>query len=261
MFRSPASRLYGVLASVMFACAASLASLPARPADIYDDAVHHRGRSEADRARDRTDHPAELLRLAGIKPGMKVADVLGFGGYYSELASYVVGPEGHVLLLNNAAYDSYSNNSWRTRLMRNRLPNVEHRTVDLEHLDLPSESQDALLLIKVYHEIFWVDGDHVWPTMDPGKVLGELARVLKPGGTLLLVDHSAKPGTGTADAGSLHRIDEAYARHDFESHGFTLIGQSDVLRKPKDPRTLISFKQPMLGNTDRFVMVFRKPGG
>jgi predicted methyltransferase len=82
--------------------------------------------------------------------------------------------------------------------------------------------------------------------------------VVKPGGILLLVDHSAKAGSGSADAGSLHRIDEAYARRDFEKHGFSYVSTSDVLRKPEDPRDQITYKGPMVGKTDRFVMVFRR---
>jgi predicted methyltransferase len=82
--------------------------------------------------------------------------------------------------------------------------------------------------------------------------------VVKPGGILLLVDHSAKPGTGSADAGSLHRIDEAYARRDFEKHGFSYVSKSELLRRPDDPRDQITYKGPMVGKTDRFVMVFRE---
>ena len=85
-----------------------------------------------------------------------------------------------------------------------------------------------------------------------------MARVLKPGGILLLVDHSAKPGTGSADAGPLHRIDEAFARADFEKHGFEFVAASDVLRRPDDARDQLSYKPPALGKTDRFVMVFHK---
>ena len=40
-----------------------------------------------------------------------------------------------------------------------------------------------------------------------------------------------------------------------------LVAQSEVLRKPDDARDQISYKAPMLGTTDRFVYVFRKPGG
>jgi predicted methyltransferase len=227
-------------------------------ADVYDDALAHPGRSDKDLQRDARDHPAQVLRLAGIKPGMKVGDLLGDTGYYTELVSYIVGPQGRVYLLNNVTYDNWSENRWKQRL-EGRLPNAEHRTEDLEHLDLPDHSLDAILLIKVYHDLYWVDEDPAdhWPRYDVDRVLSEVARVLKRGGTLLLVDHSAKPGTGSAAAGPLHRIDEAYARADFEKHGLKPVASSDVLRQPDDARDQISYKGPMLGKTDRFVLVFR----
>jgi predicted methyltransferase len=237
---------------------AALASGNALAADLYSDAVAQPGRSAADLKRDAIDHPAEILRLAGIKPGMRVADFLAGNGYYSEMLSHIVGPKGQVLLLNNEAYEKWSGKRWQGRLENGRLPNVEHRTIDAEHLDLPDHSLDAVLLIKVYHDLYWVDKEHEWPKMDPNTVLNEIARVLKPGGTLLLVDHSAKPGTGSADAGTLHRIDEAYARADFEKHGFSFVTRSDVLRRPDDPRDALTYEGPMVGKTDRFAMVFRK---
>ena len=237
----------------------ALAGANARASDVYDAAVGHAGRSSDDLKRDSLDHPADVLRLAGIKPGMQVADFLAGDGYYSELLSYLVGPKGHVYLLNNTAYDTWSEGHWRERI-EGRLPNVEHRTIDAEHLDLAAHSLDAILLIKVYHDLYWVDEDPKdnWPKYDVSRVLNEIDRVVKPGGILLLVDHSAKSGTGSADAGSLHRIDEAYARGDFEKHGFTYVSTSAVLRKPEDPRDQITYKGPMVGKTDRFVMVFRR---
>ena len=237
-----------------------LALAQARAGDPYDAAVQHTGRSSDDLKRDSLDHPAEVLRLAGIKPGMQVADYLAADGYYSELLSYIVGPRGHVLLINNAAYDEWSENHWQDRLANGRLPNVEHRTVEVGHLGIPDHSLDAILLIKVYHDLYWVANEGPWPKVDPNAALNEMARVMKPGGVLLLVDHSAKPGTGSADAGSLHRIDQEYARRDFEKHGFKYLATSDVLRRPDDPRDQITYKGPMLGKTDRFVMVFRRSG-
>jgi predicted methyltransferase len=237
---------------------AALASAHARAADVYDAAVAHAGRSAEDLKRDSLDHPAEVLRLAGIKPGMRVADYLAADGYYSELLSYIVGPKGHVLLVNNAVYDHWVENAWEKRLASGRLPNVEHRTMEVEHLDVPDHSLDVILLIKVYHDLYWVATEGPWPKIDPNAALDEVARVVKPGGVLLLVDHSAKSGTGAADAGRLHRIEEDYARRDLESHGFSLVAKSDVLRRPDDPRELITYQGPMVGKTDRFVMVFRK---
>jgi predicted methyltransferase len=226
-------------------------------ADRYSGAVAHEGRPAVDVQRDQIDHPAEVLRLSGIRPPMVVADFLAADGYYSELLSYLVGPKGRVYLFNNQAYDKWSDNQWQGRI--ERLPNVVHETVSVEHLGLPARSLDAIILIKVYHDLYWHPDQGPWPKdIDPDAVLNEIARVVKPGGTLLLVDHSAKPGTGSADAGTLHRIDEQYARRDFEKHGFELVRASDVLRRPDDPRDLITYKGEMVGKTDRFVMVFRK---
>jgi len=227
-------------------------------ADRYVLAVQHAGRSDADIKRDALDLPSEVLRLAGIRPGMKVADILAGDGYYSELLSYLVGPSGHVLLLNNGAFEKWSEGGWKPRLANHRLDNVEHREAELEHMNLGERTLDAALMIKIYHDLYWVDSEHVWPAVATTRVLDDIARAVKPGGVLVLVDHSAAAGRGNSDAGTLHRIDEQFARHDFESRGFRLVSSSDILRRADDKRDLISYKGPMLGKTDRFVLVFRK---
>src|SRR5260370_41243761 len=112
------------------------APLHANAADAYDAAVAHSGRSAADLKRDSLDHPADILRLSGIKPGMRVADVLAGDGDYSELASYVVGPKGKVFMINNAAFDDWSDGPLQARLESHRLGNVEHETLDLNQMNL-----------------------------------------------------------------------------------------------------------------------------
>ncbi|HMI74034.1 MAG TPA: hypothetical protein VK495_04975 [Steroidobacteraceae bacterium] len=250
---------FAIAASLL--CAVSLmVTMPANAADEYDAALKHAGRPAADSARDVLDHPAEILRLAGIKPGMKVADVLAGDGYYSELLSYIVGPEGHVYLINNLAFDNWSQPSLKNRLAGDRFANVTHETLDLNDMKLPAAGLDAILLVKVYHDMYWVDTNpkSPWPKIDVSGVLDQLSRALKPGGILLLIDHSAKAGHGKADAGELHRIEEAFAVKDFESHGFKVAAKSDLLRRRDDARDLISYKGPAVGKTDRFVVVFHK---
>jgi predicted methyltransferase len=184
--------------------------------------------------------------------------VLAGDGYYSELVSIIVGPKGKVLMINNAAFDHWSDGPLQARLASGRLANVEHQTLVLNHMNLQPASLDAILLVKVYHDLYWIDSEGVWPKIDTRGVLDQLAHALKPGGALLLVDHSAKAGSGTAAASPLHRIDEAYAIKDFESHGFKVAAKSDVLRRPDDARDQISYKGAALGKTDRFVLVFHK---
>jgi predicted methyltransferase len=251
--------------NLAFSCAALcaallLASPHAKAVDAYDAALTHAGRPAADTARDVLDHPAEMLRLAGIKPGMKVADVLAGDGYYSELLSYVVGPQGHVYLINNLAFDNWSQPALKDRMAGGRLTNVTQQTVDLNDMKLPAASLDAILLVKVYHDMYWVDANpkSPWPKVDVSSVLNQLSQALKPGGVLLLIDHSAKAGHGKSDAGELHRIEEAFAVQDFAAHGFKVIAKSDLLRRPDDSRDLISYKGPAVGKTDRFVLVLRK---
>ncbi|MEJ0036122.1 MAG: hypothetical protein WDO68_08555 [Gammaproteobacteria bacterium] len=245
----------GILAcSLLFV---SLCAYGAGEPDLYDKAISSPARPQSDRERDPLDRPAELLRLAGIKPGMQVADLMAADGYYTEILSRVVGTKGHVLMLNNSAYDSWSP-SWPKRIAGNRLPNVEHRTVDLNHMDLTAGTLDAILMIKIYHDLYWVDPKGEWPKVDVPAVLDQLARALKPGSVLLVVDHSAKAGTGNADASRLHRIEEAFAKQDIEPHGFELVTHSDALRKPEDKRDLLSYEGPGLNHTDRFVLVFRR---
>ena len=245
--------------ALLLAAALGLAG-PATAADVYDAAVAHAGRSSDDTQRDVTDRPAGVLRLSGIRPGMQVADFFAADGYYSELLSYVVGPKGHVLLINNAPYDKFANNAWKERIEKHHLKNVEHRTVDPAGMGLRDGSLDAVFMIKVYHDLYWVAPKDGWPKIDVPSVLDQLARALKPGGVLVIVDHSAKPGSGSAVAGTLHRIDEEFMRKDFEAHGFTFVRKSDDLRRPDDKLDQISYKEPMLGKTDRFVYVFRKAG-
>jgi predicted methyltransferase len=162
-------------------------------------------------------------------------------------------------MLNNASFARWSDGDWQKHIASNRLPNVENRIVDLADMKLGAGTADAIFVIKVYHDLYWVDKDPKnWPKVDVPKTLDQLAKALKPGGTLLVVDHSAKEGSASNDAGSLHRIEEAYAKKDWESHGLKLVAHSDLLRRPDDKRDLVSYQGPATGKTDRFVLVFKK---
>ena len=82
---------------------------------------------------------------------------------------------------------------------------------------------------------------------------------LKPGGTLLVIDHVGINPTPFAVADSQHRGDAAATRAEMEAAGFKFDGQSGILAMPADPHTALVFDPVIRGKTDQFVYRFRKP--
>ncbi|MEO8671342.1 MAG: methyltransferase [Tahibacter sp.] len=226
----------------------------------YRAAVSDPSRTAKDRERDLRDHPADVLAIAGIKPGMTVADIFGGGGYYSELVAHVVGKDGKVLLINNPPYDAFAKDTLGPRLADGRLPNVLHTTVDPADLGLKSGSVDVAMIVMSYHDLFYADPTDGWPAIDAGHFLDQIRIALKPGGSLLIVDHAAVAGSGITVTKSLHRIDEEFARRDIAAHGFRFEKSWDGLRSSGDDRSLLVFDPKIRGKTDRFVHLYRKVG-
>lgn len=215
-------------------------------------------RSAEDKARDARDKPAEVLALAGFERGDTVADVLAGGGYYSEILAGIVGQEGQVLLVNNLGYDDYGKKGWTARLANDRLPNVKHVVGPNEALGLDENTLDGALIVMSYHDLYWVDEKKDRQKIDADQFLGQVARALKPGGVLLVVDHSAQSGTGSSAAQTLHRIDEQFAIADFREQGLELEAEIPVLRNADDDRSKSVFDPSIRGRTDRFVHLYRK---
>jgi predicted methyltransferase len=215
-------------------------------------------RSAKDRERDAQDKPAELMTFAGVAPGMKLADVFGGGGYWSELLARAVGPTGSVTLVNNPGYFYFSKDGLKERFADGRLKDVRQRVVETGNLDLGSAQYDMIVIFMGYHDLYWVDESNGWPKIDAGGVLDQLNRALKPGGKLLIVDHAAKEGSGSSAAQDLHRIDEDFAKKDIAAHGFLFEKGWHGYRNGKDDYAKGVFDPAVRGKTDRFTHLYRK---
>lgn len=224
-------------------------------ADVYDDAVANPNRPAADRERDSSSKPAEVLRFSGIKAGDTVVDLFGGGGYNTELLAAVVGSAGTVYLHNNASYVGFTGDAITERVAGNRLTNVQRMDAEVELLPLESDSVDVIWISMAYHDAYWVNEG--W-TVTADTLFPSILRVLKPGGAVLVIDHHAPEGTGNSHAGDLHRIDAAFARQDFESHGFRFVAESELLENPDDPLDINVFDGAIQGKTSRFVYRFTK---
>jgi predicted methyltransferase len=221
-------------------------------------AVASTERSAKDRERDQRDKPAEVMTFADVKPGMKVADVFGGGGYWAEVLSYAVGPEGKVTLVNNAPYVDFSREELKTRFEEGRLKTIERRTVESCDLKLGDATYDMILIVMSYHDLYYVDEEGGWPAINADGFLKQLHAGLKPGGSLLIIDHAAAAGAGNTVAGTTHRIEEAFAKKDIEAHGFKLEKTWDGYRNPSDDLAKLVFDPAVRGKTDRFTHLYRK---
>jgi predicted methyltransferase len=99
----------------------------------------------------------------------------------------------------------------------------------------------------------------VVPAGSADFIASRIFAALKPGGTLLVVDHVANTDPNFEVPNALHRIDPAAARAEIEKAGFVFDGESPVLRNPADPHTAMVFDPSIQGHTDQFVFKFHKP--
>ena len=217
-------------------------------------------RPEADRAQDERRKPREFLEFAGVAPGMYVLDAFSASGYYTELLSRVVGRGGGVIAYNNPAYAKFAAKGIAERHAGDRLPNVRQLTVDVDKLELAPRSLDAVIFVMSYHDLYWRPADGSWQPTDPAQMLARLHAALKPGGVIVVQDHVARPGGDTAAVvDSLHRIDPAVVRRDFERAGFAFEAESAMHAHPDDDHTGLVFDPAIRGRTDQFVYRFRRP--
>lgn len=226
------------------------------PAD-FDALVSAPDRSEDDKALDAGRHPSELLALIGVRPGMKVAELAAGGGYSAELLARAVGPNGVVYGQNpKVILERYAEKPWTARLEKPIMKNVVR--LDREFDDpLPPEAKnlDAVLMNLFYH-------DTVWMNVDRARMNQAIYQALKPGGVYVVIDHSAKAGSGLADVQTLHRIDEPVLRAEIEKAGFKLLRESNVWRVPDDTRdwsTSPRVAGERRGTSDRFALVYTRP--
>jgi predicted methyltransferase len=99
--------------------------------------------------------------------------------------------------------------------------------------------------------------DTTYMKVDRAEMDRKMFAGLKPGGVLVLADHSAKPGADISVGKSMHRIDEAIVRQELGAAGFKVVAEGDFWRVPGDTRDFSSQKPP--SPVDAFVLKLQKP--
>lgn len=125
-------------------------------------------------ARDRLGEAEEVMQLAGVKPGMSVADVGAGEGYYTVRLARVVGRKGRVLAedIRPEVRDELGE-----RVQRESLDNVAVKLGAPDNPTLPAASFDRVFLVHMYHEV-----------QAPYAFLWHLRDGVKPNGLIVVVD-------------------------------------------------------------------------
>ncbi len=212
----------------------------------YDSIIGNGVRTEQDRRMDAARKPAEFLAFTQVAPGMQVLDVSAGGGYTSQLLALAVGPTGRLW-----AQTPRPGATLTRRLAEHPQQNiavVERPFDDPIAADMPK--LDLITIVLNYHDL-------TYQPIDRARMMQQLFSALKPGGRLVVIDHSARSGTGIADGKTLHRIDEAVVRRELHDAGFVLDGEGSFLRNPADARDDSSGSPKV--PTDRFALRFVRP--
>ncbi len=244
------------LASIRFlACILTLGLLPpaiAQSADIrsleevYAQAIASPLRTDEDRQADARRQPMAFLKFTGMKPGMTVLDIDTGGGYTTQLLALVAGSQGLVWAQADKLRPGFAKRM------------AEHPQANIISAALPyddpiphgASSLDLITIVLNYHDIAFM-------AVDRARMNQHLFNALKPGGHLVLIDHAAKSGSGTAVAKTLHRIEEKTVLEELQQTGFKLEAESSDFHNPADPREQPFFKMDM--PTDKFALRFVKP--
>ena len=158
-----------------------------------------------------------VMDLLGIVPGKNVADIGAGSGWFTVRAARRVGPTGVVLAedINPLAIEHIGK-----RVLTENLSNVRTVLGSPDDPRLPSGSADAVLMLKVYHEIA-----HPVPTM---KVM---QRALRPGAKVGIIDRNGN--------GADHGLKQDVVVKEMGDAGYKLVGTYDFTKPDKEDYFLI----------------------
>ncbi len=158
-----------------------------------------------------------VMDLLGITTGKNVADIGAGSGWFTVRAAGRVGVTGVVLAedINPLAVEFIGK-----RVIKEDLTNVRTVLGSADDPRLPSGSVDAVLMLKVYHEI-----------AHPGAFLKSLKPALRAGAKVGIIDRN---GTGAN-----HGLNHDVVVKEMDEAGFKLVGTYDFVKPDKEDYFLI----------------------
>ncbi|HEY0131472.1 MAG TPA: methyltransferase [Allosphingosinicella sp.] len=266
----------GLLAAV--SCAPSPRAVAAAEADLHADtaiaaAVGSPTRTEANRARDAWRHPRETLGFFGVEPDDTIVEIWPGGGWYTEILAPLVRENGTYY----AAANGNGLNGAKAMLARDpalygsmRLASFPTGRPGADQPAVPAGTADVVLTFRNVHN--WIMPDQPFAE----EAFRQMFAMLKPGGTLGVVEHRLPESADPAREKSTGYIKVSTVRRLAETAGFRLVASSEINANPRDtkdhPGGVWSLPPSLrggdkdrerflaIGESDRMTLRFVKPG-
>lgn len=214
-------------------------------------------RSDQEKARDRNRRPAETLAFMGLRDDMRVLELFPGTGWYTKLLAPVLAERGTLYLA----------------LGTNRVAELLARTPELETaqvLDVNPlmTSTDTRGVFDLEPFSFWVEdldlvmtfrNAHNLSPSGRGALNEAVFEALRPGGHYGIIDHTRRHMEPDGPENP-RRVDPVRLIHEALAAGFEFVAWSDLHYRPDDTLRYEVGRHTVTGNTDRFTLLFRKPG-
>lgn len=262
-------------ASIALAAGAVTAAPQYSRGNALETAVKATTRTEANRARDQYRHPVETLRFFGVRPNHTVVEIWPGGGWYTEiLAPY--------LKAGGGTYYGVASERQLAGVRRLMAANPaiygDIRTAAFPALQptdtrVPDGTADVVLTFRNVHNFVMGSGNN---NQDfSATAFQQMFAMLKPGGTLGVVDHRLPEGADAARERNSGYVKVSSVRRMAEAAGFRFVGASEINANPRDtadwpggvwtlPPTyrlgaVDREKYAAIGESDRMTLRFEKP--
>ena len=262
---------------LLLAAALPILPLAAQQANTGDHAAHSQAdpisaalaaptRTPANVARDTYRHPAETLKFFGVTPSQTVVEYSPAGGWYTEILAPLLKDKGTFYAAQGAGagfdklkakLDADPATYGKVKLVPWSAPLAA----------VPAGSVDTLLTFRNVHNMVMGGTE--------AATFKAFFDVLKPGGTLGIVDHRLPEDRDIAQEKSSGYLKVSTVRRLAQAAGFQYVGASEVNANPKDtadwekgvwtlPPVLRNgdvdkAKYLAIGESDRMTLKFRKP--
>lgn len=244
----------------IFAATIAVVMAGAAVAATVDEAIGDPQRADANSERDGARKPDQVLPFIGLSEGDVVLDWGAGGGYWAELFSGVVGDSGTVYAHQNAGERFESQ---KAALSEQFAPFGNIELLPLERgaaIPLDDGSVDTIMISYLFHHMHYVDGSGESFPDSSAALFAEFARVLKPGGTVIIIEHAAADGAGRAQSGGWHRTPPQMAKSDLQAVGYEFVADApEIFHNPDDDLRNVWFEAGLQGKTTTFVHKYRMP--